>query len=84
MKFHNLEKKKVPELRITKHKTYEQATNRTVVKQVEQRDEESPTVLSIASHHGVEVRTLCPARLVLSEAPDHRVLGAHNGLLYLI
>lgn len=59
-------------------------TYRAVVKQVEQRDEESTPVLPVPTDHGVEMRAEGGVRVVTAVTSNHHVFGSVNGLLHLI
>lgn len=68
----------------THRRIVDKLTHRTIIKQIEQRDEEGSPVLPISPHHGEKVRAERGARLVLAETPDDRVPGPHYGLLDLV
>ena len=59
-------------------------TYSAVVKQVEQRYEKSPSVLSVSTDHGVKVRAESRVFVVMAETSNHSSFGSSNSLLHQV
>lgn len=68
----------------TSHQEGLKDTYRTVVEQVEQGNEESPSMLSVAPDQCVQVRAERRVCVVGTKTSDHHIFGPGYGLLHLV